>query len=90
MKRMKLLACSAVLVLCGCQSESTSTLNNQVSLGQMNSSEDANYYSGSGVFYLGAGDALGQEIFVNYLAQLNLESDEYYATVESDSEHIED
>jgi hypothetical protein len=37
--------------------------------------------SGRGVFYFGAGDALGEEVFACYVAYIR--SDEYYATGES-------
>ncbi|MCZ6834280.1 MAG: hypothetical protein O7G85_00765 [Planctomycetota bacterium] len=90
MKRLTRIAGTVLLALGGCQSDSSTAIDNHISLGQMNSEEDANYYTGTGVFHLGAGDALGQEIFVNYLAQLNLERDEYYATVQPDEERIEE
>jgi hypothetical protein len=58
--------------------------NPRVSLSQFRDTDDASY-GGNGVVHLGAGDSLGREIFVHYLASLEPEdTGERFATGESD------
>lgn len=81
MKRMTLtIAGLTLLFVGGCATtESTETSMPEVALTQFSPATETSY-DGSGIFHLGAGDELGREIFVNYLASLHTPTDEYYAT----------
>lgn len=81
MKRMTLtIAGLTLLVAGGCSTtQSAHTSKPEVAMTQFSPLTETNY-DGSGIFHLGAGDELGREIFVNYLASLHTPTDEYYAT----------
>ena len=66
----------AALGLTGCSAQSTS---NTVALGAMSA---ATRSPSSDVYFFGAGDALGQEVFTTYVASIRA-FDEFYATGES-------
>ena len=58
--------------------------NPRVSLSQFRDADET-AYTGRGVVHLGAGDSLGREIFVHYLASLEVEdTGDRFATGESD------
>jgi hypothetical protein len=94
MKRTILFAGLSVLALGGCKSDDTASASGYqpyIPLSQFNPDAETNYYYGDGTVHLGAGDTLGREIFVNYLAQLHTEDGqrEYFATVPENAERQE-
>ena len=92
MKRMTMIiAGSALLATGGCstsQNEDMKMYHTDVALTQFSPEQEA-MFDGSGVIHLGAGDELGREIYIYYLASLHTEKDEYYATG-SNPDPIED
>ncbi|MBT8486762.1 MAG: hypothetical protein KJO43_14370, partial [Phycisphaerae bacterium] len=85
MKYAIVLTCGAALALAGCSSTATSErgVDHSVAWGELG--PPAHAAPQSDVFYLGAGDALGQEIFATYVASLrSTEGGDYYATGASD------
>jgi hypothetical protein len=73
--RMVLLALAVAASLAGCQTRSTSS-GASASLGAM--TDHQRLASADGAYRLGAGDALGHELFSYYVTTIR--SDQYYAT----------
>lgn len=81
MKSLKLVAGCVVAFFAGCSSAPTvpGQAQYRIALAQF-SPDNGSEFSGSGVFHLGAGDELGLEIFIHYLAYLETNNGEYYTT----------
>jgi len=91
MKRTTVIAGLSMLAIAGCKSDDAASAGGYqpyIPLAQFHPDAETNYYYGDGTVHLGAGDTLGREIFVNYLAHLHTEDGQrdYFATVPEDAE----
>jgi hypothetical protein len=86
MKRTALtLSCLAAIVLCagGCSSSQSTLQTNEPALAMVGPYIDAAGPQQPGIFRLGAGDALGQAIFANYVAYVRANNNTQYAGAET-------
>lgn len=85
MRISSLCAFMGLAAIAGCQSQPQELAlgpNHETAFVALGLMDDAPITLGADSFILGAGDALGREMFVVYVA--SIESDAYYATGESD------
>jgi hypothetical protein len=73
----------AALALTGCSASRTAETRTVIAPGAYGP-VTPHRMNGSDVFFLGAGDALGQDVFTQYVASLGIDLDQYYATGQSD------
>jgi hypothetical protein len=83
MKRITMIITGlALLTAGGCSTSQNADMqmyHTDVALTQFSPEQEA-MFDGSGAIHLGAGDELGREIYIYYLASVHTEQDEYYAT----------
>ena len=85
---VKMLVLTTALLITGCSTtQGASIIDDHVAMAMLGNDQSRDNTQRS-VFYLGAGDALGRDIFVNYVAYVraNPSRRPHYATVETDSD----
>lgn len=85
---VKMLVLTTVLLITGCSAtQGTSIIDDTVAMSMLGNDQSRDNTQRP-VFYLGAGDALGRDIFVNYVAYVraNPSRRPHYAIVETDSD----
>ena len=86
---LELLVLTAALLITGCSTtQGASIIDDSVAMGILGPDESRDNTQQRSKFYLGAGDALGRDIFSNYVAYVraNPSKRPHYAIVETNSD----